>query len=115
MEVRTAVRFMERLAAVTSNPYFASWSNRRDLETESQGKASRNCSAIQVLVGCRVTLQCRTRRRSWLMMKKHWSTLKVRPKLSDSMFQDRQEIVPGTSKQAGSTRLRSIGRLSPNG
>jgi hypothetical protein len=49
------------------------------------------------------------------MMKKHWSTLKVRPKLSDSMFQDRQEIVPGTSKQAGSTRLRSIGRLSPNG
>lgn len=28
------------------------------------GKASRNCCTIQLLVGCRVTLKCRMRRRS---------------------------------------------------
>ena len=39
----------------------------------------------------------------------------LKPKLSDSMFQDRQEVVPGTNKQAGSTLLRNMRRLSPNG
>src|ERR1019366_6871563 len=35
IEVRTGVIFSERIDAGTSNPYFASWSNRRNLGAES--------------------------------------------------------------------------------
>src|ERR1017187_6607860 len=37
-----------------------------------------NCCTIQMLVGWRVTLKCRMRRRSWPMMKKQYRTPKVR-------------------------------------
>src|SRR5215472_6530788 len=67
----------ERTAAGTCNPYFVSRSKIRNLGAESKGKASRNCWTIHRLVGCLVTLKCKTRRRSWLMMKKQWSIVKV--------------------------------------
>jgi hypothetical protein len=35
IEVRTGVMFSERIDAGTSKPYFASWSNRRNLGAES--------------------------------------------------------------------------------
>src|ERR1700739_3756940 len=60
----------ERTATGTSNPYLASRSKRRNLGAEPNGKASRSCWTIHRLVGCLVTLNCRMRRRSWLMMKK---------------------------------------------
>jgi len=54
----------------TSNPYFASRSKIRNLGTDPNGNASRNCWTTQGLVGRPVTLKCRMRRRSWLMTKK---------------------------------------------
>jgi hypothetical protein len=41
-----------------------------ELGVDSYGKASRICWTIQLLVGCGVTLKCKMRLRSWLMMKK---------------------------------------------
>jgi len=69
--------FRERTAAGTCKPYFVSRSKIRNLGAESKGKASRNCWTIHRLVGCLVTLKCKMRRRSWLIRKKQWSTLKV--------------------------------------
>jgi hypothetical protein len=41
----------------------------RNLETNSNGNASRNCWTIHRLVGCLVTLKCKIHRRSWPMKK----------------------------------------------
>src|ERR1035438_1413932 len=69
-EVRTASIFMDRMAAGTSVPYFASRSWIRNPGAAPNGNASRNCWMIQLLVGCFVMLKCRIRRRSWPMTKK---------------------------------------------
>jgi len=67
--------FKERTATGTCNLYFVSRSKIRNLGAESKGKASRNCWMIHRLVGC-LTLKCKMRRRSWLMIKKQWSTVR---------------------------------------
>src|SRR5215469_3512575 len=64
--------FRERTAARTCKSYFVSRSKIRNLGAESKGKASRNCWTIHRLVGCLVTLKCKMRRRSWLIMKKQY-------------------------------------------
>src|SRR6516162_260711 len=61
----------------TSTPYFRSRSKIRNRGTEPNGKASRNCCATHWLVGCLVTLQCRTRLRSWAITKKQYGTPKL--------------------------------------
>src|SRR5260370_10342234 len=76
-EVRTGLILMDRTAAGTSNPYFASWSEIRNLGGDSNGNASRSCCTVHRLVGWFVTLKCRMRRRSWLMTKKQQSTPNV--------------------------------------
>src|SRR5712664_3204236 len=65
---------IELTAIGTSNPFLASRSKMRDRRADCKGNASRNCCTIHVLVGCRVTLKCRTRRRWWPMTKKQQST-----------------------------------------
>src|SRR5258708_7231145 len=72
-EVRTGLILLDRTAAGTSNPYFASWSKIRNLGGGSNGNASRSCCTVHRLVGWFVTLKCRMRRRSWLMTKKQAS------------------------------------------
>src|SRR5262252_3433107 len=69
-EVRRALIFMDRMAAGTSVPYFASRSWIGNLGASPNGNASRNCWMIQLLVGCLVMLKCMMPRRSWLMTKK---------------------------------------------
>src|SRR6516162_9161488 len=54
----------DRTAAGTSTPYFLSRSNIRNRGAEPNGNASRNCCTTHRLVGCFVTLRCRTRLRS---------------------------------------------------
>jgi len=53
----------ERTAIGTSNPYFLSRSKIENLGADWKGKASRSCWITHALVGCRVTLKWRIRRR----------------------------------------------------
>jgi hypothetical protein len=62
-EIRTGSIFRERTAMGTSSPYLEYRSKIRNLGADSNGNASRNCWTIHWLVGCRVTLKCRMRRR----------------------------------------------------
>ena len=57
-------------AAGISVPYLASRSKIRNWGADSYGKASLSCWTTHGLVGCRVMLKCRMRRRSWPMTKK---------------------------------------------
>src|SRR5258705_13214028 len=64
-EVRILLIFMDRIAVGTSVPYLASRSKIRNRGADSYGKASLSCWTTYRLVGCRVTVKCRMRRRSW--------------------------------------------------
>jgi hypothetical protein len=64
----------------------------RNLVVSSYGKASLTCCTIQLLVGWRVTLKCRTRPRSWPRIKRTQSKPGSVPSLCDSNHEAREVL-----------------------